>query len=256
MPRERGRASLSVDPQRFHGVDLRRSQLEGREFHQADREGGQRVVVVSRGLARTVWGDASPIGKQIRLVDRGPGPWLMIVGVAEEVRDLALDVTPGPRIYLPLRQSAASVGLTPYYMALMVSAQANPELLMSSMRHAIAAADAQMPIASMRPLTDYLEQTLTPHRRRRQRNRTFAMPGKSRAYDQNGRIQPWRPAIEELRSSRNGSVSRLLEWANAMRVVQQAGSSGQSPGDAAMALIRVADARTTCPCDPMTSTIR
>jgi len=63
--------------------------VAGREFTESDRDGGERVVIVSETFARQFWPGQDAIGKRVK---RGPAtstqPWLTVVGVVRDTRAL------------------------------------------------------------------------------------------------------------------------------------------------------------------------
>ena len=59
--------------------------VRGRAFDQRDREGGARVVVVSEGMARTLWPGKAALGECVRIGDRD-APCSEVIGVAEDSR--------------------------------------------------------------------------------------------------------------------------------------------------------------------------
>lgn len=102
------------DPERGMGTDfnavspgyfetLRIPVVRGRAFNDADREGGLPVAVVSEALARRAWGDADPIGRQLRWSEADDGP-RTVIGVVGEVKNQHLGETDDGMVYLPLAQ--------------------------------------------------------------------------------------------------------------------------------------------------------
>jgi putative ABC transport system permease protein len=79
------------------GVPLR----GGRSFDRGDASGGQPVAIVNETFARRVWPGENPLGRQIRLEGL---PWMMVIGVANDVRFGSPDVPAVPTIYRPLEQ--------------------------------------------------------------------------------------------------------------------------------------------------------
>src|SRR5262249_1366156 len=53
----------------------------GRLFPDADRGGGEPVMLVGEQTARTVWPGADPIGQQVRIGSATDGPWRTVVGI-------------------------------------------------------------------------------------------------------------------------------------------------------------------------------
>jgi predicted permease len=86
--------------------------LEGRDFAPYDTTGAPLVMIVSRALARRFWQNESPVGKRVRL--GGPnGGEVQIVGMVENAVYQSPTQPPPPRVFLAMRQHAASnMGLT------------------------------------------------------------------------------------------------------------------------------------------------
>jgi predicted permease len=77
--------------------------LRGRGITDADRAGGQSVVVVSEGMADAVWRGRDPIGQCIML-DTRTAPCTMVVGVAENIHQNSLTENETLQLYLPIEQ--------------------------------------------------------------------------------------------------------------------------------------------------------
>jgi len=79
--------------------------VRGRSLDVRDGPGAPRAAVVNQTLARTLWGDADPIGRTIRL--QGPvDDTLQVVGVARDARYDEPTESPQPFLYLSLAQVA------------------------------------------------------------------------------------------------------------------------------------------------------
>jgi len=60
------------------------------------------TAVVNERLARELWGDANPIGRQVRLGDESStSPWSTVVGVVRNVHHVRLTQPPDPELFLP-----------------------------------------------------------------------------------------------------------------------------------------------------------
>ncbi len=89
---------VSESYHRVLGVAIRR----GRDITAADVEGVQQVAVVNETLARTMFGDADPLGQTLVLVT-GTQP-VVIVGIAADRSNAGLRAPPDPEVVVPLRQ--------------------------------------------------------------------------------------------------------------------------------------------------------
>jgi predicted permease len=74
----------------------------GRDFTAHDASGSQPVIIVNETLARRLWPGEDPIGKAVTgACAKGDR---IVVGVAADVRHLALEQASGNEMYLPMRQ--------------------------------------------------------------------------------------------------------------------------------------------------------
>jgi len=79
--------------------------LAGRDFDADDRAGAESVAIVSRTLARRLFGDASPLDRTISLpLARSGRADCRIVGVVEDVRNDGLHAAPAPEVLVAFAQ--------------------------------------------------------------------------------------------------------------------------------------------------------
>jgi hypothetical protein len=80
--------------------------LEGRDFTDRDRAGAPGVVIVSHKLAEKMWPGENPIGQRISYpLLQGPRrPPFEVIGVAGDVKHLALTSTAPLLLYIPIFQ--------------------------------------------------------------------------------------------------------------------------------------------------------
>jgi len=123
--------------------------LDGRLFDARDVDGGPSTVIINRTMARTYYGNDSPIGHRIR-----PGfqdPWRTIVGVVEDVKNAGLDKPAGTEIFLPERQGNPR---TQVYLAVRTSG--DPHSLIGAVRAAVRDVDPSLPLAQVRTMDEVL----------------------------------------------------------------------------------------------------
>jgi len=101
--------------------------LEGRDFTFAEGPQSQKVVIVSRFMARRFWPHDDALGKFIKLGKEDT----LIVGVAEDAKTNWLREDPAPYMYLPYAQSQFNGG------ALIVEASQKPGAVISLLRREI-----------------------------------------------------------------------------------------------------------------------
>jgi putative ABC transport system permease protein len=123
--------------------------MRGRWFDDSDRVDATPVAVVSAALAAHYWPDEDPIGKRFKVaVD---GPWLSVVGVSGNIVHNWF-VRQSHAVYRPISQDA------PYQVAFAVRTIGDPSALAGDLRRAVAAVDADQPIASLETLDRLVEE--------------------------------------------------------------------------------------------------
>jgi predicted permease len=125
-----GQSSISirfnaVGPQYFQTVGTRI--LEGRDFNFADGPQSQKVVIVSRLMARRFWPHEDALDKSIKV---GKADTL-IVGIAEDAKIEDLRESPEPYMYLPYAQTNYHGG------SLIVESSGKPEATIALLRREI-----------------------------------------------------------------------------------------------------------------------
>ncbi len=128
-----------VTPEYFNvlGVPL----LRGRVFQEEDRDPGQNSVILSDTLARRMFPGESALGKRIR-PGRG-GPWLTVVGVAQNVKNSGLGQKDDPEFYTVRKHQAAAIG--PGAIAV-IRAAVDPGGLAGAVRTEVAGLDPALPV--------------------------------------------------------------------------------------------------------------
>ncbi len=108
------------------------------------------VGVISEKMADRFWPDEDPLGKRFRLGSPQMGlPWVDIIGVVGNTRQLGLERAEAPEFYLSLRQFPL-----PGAMYLVVRSQQRPTSLVNSVRSVVASVAPDEPIRDVRVLAD------------------------------------------------------------------------------------------------------
>jgi putative ABC transport system permease protein len=149
----------SVSPDYFEAIGV--PLLEGRTFHERDREGSPRVVIVSASMARRYWPGQPAVGKRITFnsgIPRdaqqevgGPGS-REVVGVVGDVKHLGLDEAEVPMFYTPQAQQPSY-----HTMTLVVRTRNDPASVTSAIRSELTALDSTVPLYRVRTLDDVLQ---------------------------------------------------------------------------------------------------
>ncbi|OLC52225.1 MAG: hypothetical protein AUH43_00580 [Acidobacteria bacterium 13_1_40CM_65_14] len=144
--------------------------VRGRFFTDGDGRGAERVIIINELLARALWGDEDPVGRQIKWGgEQSPAPWMTVVGVVGNVKQATLDQPTIGQTYEPLYQvSDAIVGNTIIDLFrsvnLVVRSAGEPEALIGRVRAEIQRLDPALPITRARALTDLVAESVKPQR--------------------------------------------------------------------------------------------
>jgi len=126
--------------------------LHGRDFTTEDTAGKPIVCIVNETLARTFFPGTNPLGKRVRLgqgtPDEANNPFWTIVGVARDVRGLALEIRPRPEVYLPVEQASSQREMTFVLRSAVVPADS----LEKACRAELKALDPTLPLANFRTM--------------------------------------------------------------------------------------------------------
>ncbi len=121
--------------------------LKGRALSRFDDADAAPVVVISKTMARQLWGSRDPIGESLTLID-GQGISRQVVGIAGDVRSDGTPPDPQPIVYLPLAQDAAPVTSMGY----IVRTEGPPMAVLESARAKVRGVDRGMPLYLARTL--------------------------------------------------------------------------------------------------------
>ncbi len=137
---------------------LRVDLVEGRRFEPLDGERDASVVIVSQSVASAYWPGESALGKGVR---QGVPPegeeqqWSRVVGVVDDVHELALHEDPPEMVYFPIPPGGGGgVGddsAVPAAMRYAVRAP-NAATLAAGVREAVGGLDPTLPIADVQTL--------------------------------------------------------------------------------------------------------
>ncbi len=134
----------------FHTLQI--PLLEGRAFDGQDRATSAPVAIVSESLAWKYWSGESAIGKRIKPRFAGSS-WCTVVGVAGDVRHWGAAVVMEPTAYYPYAQVPDSMrALVEANMGIAVRSRVAQNDLLHSIRAAVAAVDAQVPVYEVKTM--------------------------------------------------------------------------------------------------------
>ena len=150
--------SYSVSPDFFTSVNLRL--LRGRDFTRTEAfSGGPPVAIVDEALARQIFGDEDPIGRQLQINLRDETEELVeIVGLAPPILHQMNDPSPGPQMYRPLAQDFRA-GVTIHLTTSAASAEAEA-LMLPGVRQLLRAVDDRLPVVTLETRPMFRERNL------------------------------------------------------------------------------------------------
>ena len=131
--------------------------IRGRGFSDRDMATSQKVAVVSEAFARKYFAEEDPLGRHFGL-EKGAGSQFEIVGVVKDARYLAnrLDRPDFPFFFLPEAQTdytKANLGSL-FLSDVVIETRPGAVLPEAHIRQAMASVDSNMPVISVRSLSD------------------------------------------------------------------------------------------------------
>jgi putative ABC transport system permease protein len=149
-----------VTPRYFESMGI--PLLAGRDFAETDTKQAPNVVVINESFARRHFAGENPLGHRIRLQGQERDP-LLIVGVVGDVRQLGIDKQPVPEAFVPFLQDPLS---KTYQRAMTIVARtkSDPSAVAGSLRAALTSLDKSLPVYDLKPMTEYLRDSLARRR--------------------------------------------------------------------------------------------
>ncbi|HXR96880.1 MAG TPA: ABC transporter permease [Terriglobales bacterium] len=152
---ERHRADFHrVLPGYFHALG---TPVEGRTFTDADGPTAERVVIISRSLARSFFPGDLALGHSLSW-GRGAVKTVRIVGIAGDIHQLSLSQPPGFDFYVPELQSPAAE------MSVVVRAAGDSLALLPDVRRVMEELDPQVPIYDVASMQQRVDAAQAPDR--------------------------------------------------------------------------------------------
>jgi putative ABC transport system permease protein len=125
--------------------------MDGRKFDDRDVKGSPDVVIVNQTMARTFWGNESPLGRRIQ--PGMNGPMCTIIGVVEDVKNAGLDKPTGTEIFLPYAQTQASGNRD---ASVFLRSRGDPSSLANAVRSEVRSIDPMIPVTNVQTVEQVL----------------------------------------------------------------------------------------------------
>ncbi len=142
---------------------LRIPLLQGRWIEDSDRENMPPVVMINQAMAKTYFGDQSPIGKkmQIGAIPDNSVPWMMVVGVVGNVKQTLVSDMP-TEMYVPFRQ--ANEVLPVRNMSFVLRTEVDPRTLIPDLRKTVQEINPNQPVVRIRTMEENVAQNFAQPR--------------------------------------------------------------------------------------------
>jgi len=147
--------------------------IEGRDFNDDDRRGGEPVVIISQSVAQRMFPGQDPLNRHVMWTDpvvdfvgisKGPR---RIVGITADVDDQHVIPEPSPTIYHPFGQlpdNIADDGVSIFGGRLFVHTHMDPYALVTPVTHIVRQMSVDQPVEHAATLADIRAEVLTPDR--------------------------------------------------------------------------------------------
>jgi predicted permease len=147
-----------VSPGYFRAVGA--SILRGRGIAEADTMDGMPVTVINTTMAKKYWPGEDPLGKRVALGSPRYPTWT-VVGIVADMKHSSVREEPAPEMYVPYTQKQWPSMLA---MHMAVRTKAPLDSMTAALREAIHAADPDVPVAKLAPLTTLVDDSMTEPR--------------------------------------------------------------------------------------------
>ncbi|HJQ25166.1 MAG TPA: ABC transporter permease [Blastocatellia bacterium] len=134
---------------------LRIPLLKGRQFTESEARQSAHVVIISERLAAQYFPDEEPLGKYLLLGLSTPIRF-EIIGVVDDVRHRSLATDAYPMMYLPMLD-------TPW-TNLVIRTAGEPTSLAAAVRQEVGKLDPQQPVAAIKPMAQWLSESVAQPR--------------------------------------------------------------------------------------------
>ena len=134
----------------------------GRFFTEQDSPQAQPVAIINETMARQYWQGESALGRRFRLGGDPQNPWLTIVGVVGDVKQMGLEAPGKAEMYFPYSQMADSFWAAP--RDLTIRTTGDPMRIATAVRQAVWSVDRDQPVSNIRTMEDILGEEMIQRR--------------------------------------------------------------------------------------------
>jgi putative ABC transport system permease protein len=135
---------------------LRIPLVRGRLFDSRDREQGPQVAIINQKAAQDFWPNQDPIGKRLKFGRADSNsPWLQVVGVTHDVKEVGLNEPTRYEVYRPYLQSTDSWEWPRF---LVVRTAIEPLQVQEELQRLVARIDPEEPLNDLMTMNEIVEQ--------------------------------------------------------------------------------------------------
>jgi putative ABC transport system permease protein len=145
--------AVTTDYFRAMGIRL----VRGRVFTVQDDAKAPRVAIINETLAHQFFPSEDPIGKRINITN-GPDAWREIIGIVADIKQYGVDKATTSQSYEPFSQSPFQS------LNVVLRTTGSPTALLGSLRPAVYAVDKDQPVGTIRPLEDFMAESIARQR--------------------------------------------------------------------------------------------
>jgi putative ABC transport system permease protein len=149
-----------VTPRYFQSMGI--PLLAGRDFSETDTKQSPNVVVINDEFRRRHFGSENPLGHRLQLQGQERDPFL-IVGVVGDTRNHGLEEQPRAAAYVPFLQDPLSKDLA-RSLTIVARTKSDPGAVAGSLRAVVTSMDKSVPVYAVKPMTEYLRDSLSRRR--------------------------------------------------------------------------------------------
>jgi putative ABC transport system permease protein len=127
----------------------------GRSFESRDREQQPQVAIINQKAAQDFWPNQDPIGKRLKFGRAdGDSPWLQVVGVTRDIKEVGLNEPTRYEVYRPYLQSRSSWQWPRF---LVVRTTGEPLQVQEELRRLVAGIDPQEPLNHVMTMSEIMD---------------------------------------------------------------------------------------------------
>ena len=136
---------------------------QGRYFTEHDNQNSLPVAIINETMARQYWPGQNAVGRRFKLGDPANDiPWIQIVGVVADVRQMGLDEPVKAEMYFPYQQQSDYDFYIP--RDLVIRTSGNTSSVVASVRQIVHEVDPDQPVSNIATMSDVLGEEAAPRR--------------------------------------------------------------------------------------------